>query len=111
MGKKKKKSNPPKLPASRSPRSHDQDLVAKWNSSLKRNVWLTRLHQFRYVCPWSEMEGKWKVKIRAQDTGELPAEVSGSLSCHSSSDTLILGESNSAFLPAFGIAHIHVFLT
>ena len=41
----------------------------------KRSVWLTGLHQFRYVCPWSEMEGKWKVKTSIQDAGELPAEV------------------------------------
>lgn len=55
--------------ASRSPKSQDQDLIAKWNSSLKRGLWLTRLHQFRYVCP--HREGECMVKTRAQYFREL----------------------------------------
>lgn len=36
-----KKCNPPELPASRSPKNHDQDLIGKRNSFLKRVLWLT----------------------------------------------------------------------
>lgn len=42
----------------------DQDLVARWNASLKRSSWLTRCHQFRHVCLHPGLEGEWKVKTR-----------------------------------------------
>ena len=44
-------STPPRLPASGSLKNHDQALIGKGNSSLKRGLQLTRLHPFTHVCP------------------------------------------------------------